>query len=180
MTGDPERWIVIPRWHAADGFQHYKDRDPTWIKNYRYLLSDDDYLSLTAGERAILHGLWLVYASSDGQVRFEPSSLTRRLNLRVRSRHLEALNHAGFIQIVASKPLALRYQQASLELEVEKEKKVVKEERSNGKADVARIASMIRNRVITDQVDLDAELLAAPALTDLQRDELRREIAADQ
>lgn len=116
-----ERWIIIPRWHAADGFQHYKDRDPTWIKNYRWLLADDDYLSLTAGQRAILHGLWLVYASSDGQVKFEPSSLTRRLSLRVRWSHLEALNHAGFIQVVASKPLSLRYQDASLEKEKEEE-----------------------------------------------------------
>ncbi len=122
VTGDPERWIVIPRWHAEDGFQHYHDRDPIWIKNYRFLLADDDYLKLTAGERAILHGLWLVYASSDGQVRFEPSSLSRRLSLRVRSCHLEALNHAGFIQVVASKPLALRYQVASPEKETEGEK----------------------------------------------------------
>jgi hypothetical protein len=107
-----EQWIVVPRWHE---FQHYRDRDPNWIKNYRVLLSDDDYLALSGHTRAILHGLWLAYASSDGQLRLDSLSLSRRLALRVTMKQIESLNHAGFIQFSASRPLALRYQAASLE-----------------------------------------------------------------
>ena len=37
-------WIVIPNW---DKFQHYKDRDPVWIKLYLELNSRDDWRRLT-------------------------------------------------------------------------------------------------------------------------------------
>lgn len=116
----PELWIVIPNW---DEFQHYSDRDPRWIKNYRHLLSDDDYLGLSGHCRSILHGLWLVYASSDGQVRLDARSLSHRLALRVSSLQLESLNGAGFIEVSASRPLALRYQVASLEKRREEKKR---------------------------------------------------------
>ncbi len=99
-----ERWIVVRNW---DRFQHYPDRDPTWIKNYVRLLHDDGYLSLSGHQRAVLHGLWLAYASSDGQLRLSTLSLTRQLGLRVSSRQLESLSDAGFIAFAASKPLSL-------------------------------------------------------------------------
>ena len=114
-----ERWIVIPNWHGDDGdqegFQHYRDRDPIWIKNYRRLLADSAYLRLTGHERALLHGLWLMYASSDGQIPLDARLISRQLSLRVNSSQLERLNHAGFLTFAASKPLALRYQRASPE-----------------------------------------------------------------
>jgi hypothetical protein len=97
-------WIVIPSWER---FQHYKDRDPNWIKNYTALLNDPDYLTLTAHQRGVLHGLWLIYASSHCRVRANTASLSRQLGVRVSSRQLTSLNHAGFIQLSASKPLAL-------------------------------------------------------------------------
>jgi hypothetical protein len=99
-----ELWIVIPNW---DKFQHYKDRDPTWVKNYTALLQNDDYLGLAPGTRSILHGLWLVYASAHCQLRLDTASLSRRLALRVTKRQLESLKDAGFIELSASKPLAL-------------------------------------------------------------------------
>lgn len=108
--GKTERWITIPNW---DRFQHYPDRDPIWIKNYRALLHDDDYRQLTGEQRAILHGLWLDYAASSCRLKLDTTSLTYRLGLRVTTKQLEALNHAGFIEFTASKPLAKRYQHAS-------------------------------------------------------------------
>jgi hypothetical protein len=111
-----ERWIEVVHWHR---FQHYSDRDPPWIKNYLALLHDENYLSLTGHQRAVLHGLWLEYASARCQLPLSTRSLTRRLALRVSSATLEALNHAGFIRVVASKPLALA---RSREAETEAEK----------------------------------------------------------
>ena len=61
-------WIEIPNW---DRFQHYRDRDPPWIKFYTELLHDPDYLALSGDQRAILHGLWL-------RVRVEPTPTPRR------------------------------------------------------------------------------------------------------
>src|SRR6266498_1046942 len=109
---EPQQWIHVRNWRD---FQHYKERDPTWIKVYARLMHDDNYLSLTGHQRAVLLGLWLEYASSDGQLLLNTRSLSSRLQLRVSSRQLEALNHAGFIRFSASRPLALRYQRASPE-----------------------------------------------------------------
>lgn len=113
------RWLEIVGWEQ---FQHYRDREPSWIKNYTRLLSSDKYLSLSGHRRAVLHGLWLAYASSNRQLIVETSSLSARLNLRVTTPDLKALNHAGFIRFRASNPasktLARRYQAASPEREV--------------------------------------------------------------
>jgi hypothetical protein len=116
--GQPRtRWIEIRNW---DRFQQYRDRDPIFIKNYVALLHDDDYLGLTGHQRAVLHGLWLAYASSGCQLRVDTASLSRQLGLRVSSQTLERLNHAGFIRFRASKPLALaRARARSREAEAE-------------------------------------------------------------
>ncbi len=93
-------WITVPNW---DRFQHYKDRDPIWIRTYTRLLHDDAYRNLTGHQRAVLHGLWLAYASSGCQLRVDTASLTRRLGLRVSSHTLTSLSDAGFIQLAATK-----------------------------------------------------------------------------
>jgi len=112
-----ELWIEIPNW---DRFQHYRDRNPPWIKNYLELLHDDNYLSLTGHERAVLHGLWLEYASSRRRLRLDTRSISARLNLRVTTATLERLNHAGFVTLSASKALAPRVARGEAEQEKEK------------------------------------------------------------
>ena len=107
-----ELWIEVVNW---DKFQHYHDRNPNWVKNYTELLHDPNYLELSAGERAILHGLWLEYALSHARVRLSTSTLRARLQLKVSKRQLESLNHAGFIRFVASTPLALRARSREVE-----------------------------------------------------------------
>jgi len=113
-----DRWIVVVHW---DRFQHYKDRDPVWIKNYTRLLHDDAYMALPLSTSGLLHRLWLLYASAG---RYVSESEARRVLVRSdgdakhwRS-HIERLNRAGFIRVFASKSLAHRYQLASPEVEV--------------------------------------------------------------
>lgn len=108
-----ELYIEIPRW---DEFQHYKSRDPIWIKAYTRLLSDDKYLSLSAAQRALLHGLWILYAKSNRKVLANTSKLSRKLELRVTKRSLESLRDAGFIEILASSLLAQRREEESRKL----------------------------------------------------------------
>lgn len=112
-------WISVRNWRK---FQHYdpSKRAPIWVKNYTDLMDNDDYLELTAHQRAVLHGIWLAYAASRCQLRVNTASLSARLALRVTMRQLDALSHAGWIDIVASKTLADGYQDASPEVEVEK------------------------------------------------------------
>ena len=103
MTDDEQFYIVIPRW---DEFQHYKGREPKWIKVYTRLLHDDAYLELSGTQRAVLHGLWILYAESGRKLPVNTSKLSRKLSLRVTKRTLESLNHAGFIEFRASTLLA--------------------------------------------------------------------------
>lgn len=107
-------WIVVHDWRR---FQHYKDRTPLWIKTYTELMHDDAWLSLTGHRRAILLCIWLEYAMTRQQLTDNTTSLSRRFALKVTTRDLESLNHAGYITISASKPLADGYQPASPEVE---------------------------------------------------------------
>ena len=115
----PELWIVIRHWER---FQHYKERNPPWVKNYTRLLSDQNYLALSPTRRALLHGLWLAYALNDTSLRLDIKLLNTSLGLHAKMRDYEALNHAGYITIVASKPLAPRARSRETETETEKER----------------------------------------------------------
>ncbi len=108
---------MIPRWDGADGFQHYSNRDPVWIKNYTRLLHSDEYMGLTLHQRGVLHGLWITYAASGRQIRDSTATVSRQLGHRVSRATLDALNHAGFIEYSASKPLAACYPREEKEKE---------------------------------------------------------------
>jgi hypothetical protein len=99
-----ERWIVIPDWEK---FQHYKDRNPTWIKVYTDLLQDDDYLALAPTSRALLHGIWALYALTNGRLRTGRAQVA--LKMRAKREHWEELVYAGFIELSASRPVPIRY-----------------------------------------------------------------------
>ncbi len=132
-------WISVCNWE-----REYQHADTTrsggplpWVKNYTRLMADDDYLSLTPGAVAILHRLWLVYASSRCRLRADTRSLSSRLSLRVTSSQLDSLVHAGFIRVVASKEQAEGAQNASSrtrELRGEVEREVEREVRSESLA----------------------------------------------
>jgi hypothetical protein len=97
-------WIVVPNW---DRFQHYKDRDPRWIKDHVSQLYDDDWSALTLTERGALQTLRLAFAASDGKL---PTSALARIGAHpgVAMRSITtSLSDAGLIVVSASKPLAL-------------------------------------------------------------------------
>jgi hypothetical protein len=94
-------WIVVPNWGR---FQHYKDRNPTWIKLYTELNSNDEWLNLTDAQRGLLAVIWVEYARSRG--RLESAKIPAKARQRSRKRALEALSDAGLIELVDSKPPA--------------------------------------------------------------------------
>ena len=157
-------WIVIPNWEK---FQHYTDRNPAWVKLYTELNRRDDWRSLTLSERGVLVSIWAEYGSSNGQIRVV--DVGHRIGLQSKYahlyRHIESLNRAGFVTIVASKPLALA---RSREKKVsETEKNYPKRIAGTAKPEAPRPAAegseliverLIRNGVISDLVDLNAEL----------------------
>ena len=97
-----DRWIIVPKWER---FQSYKARDPSWIKLYTRLNSHDEWLGLSTAARGMLTTIWVEYPRSGGLLRVE--KVMQLCGKSARSKHLEALNHAGFIEISSSKPRAL-------------------------------------------------------------------------
>jgi len=95
--------IVIPRW---EDFQHYKNRDPPWIKDYRSQIDNANYLDLTLAQRGLLHDLRLLYLVMHGELPASRTFIATRLRCKTDKRSFEALNHAGFIEISASTVLA--------------------------------------------------------------------------
>lgn len=122
-------YVWVPGWEK---FQHYRDRDPAWIKSYVRLLSHDGYIGLSLACRGLLHGIWLEYARSGCRLPADTLTLSRRIGQQVLQKQLDSLIHAGFIEILASEELAARYQDASprarprarVEVEEEKEKEL--------------------------------------------------------
>lgn len=125
-------FIAIRNWRK---FQHYDPakRRPLWIKNYTELLDDENYLKLSSRQRGILHAIWLAAASTRSVLGSSPARLGRIIgDPTVRRRDITSLSHAGYIRIFASKELAERYQDASPEVEKEKEEKPLRSSRPEG------------------------------------------------
>jgi hypothetical protein len=97
MSDDP--WIIVPNWTK---YQHYKDREPTWIKLYLELNSRDDWLDLTDGARGLLALIWVEFARSKGQLRFH--KLPAKTRQKHRRRTLQRLNDAGWVRLSDTKP----------------------------------------------------------------------------
>jgi len=133
-----DQWITIPSW---DRHQHYKDRDAPWNKLYLELQDKPEWVELPWSHRGMLVTLWIAFARSNGQLRVK--HVARLCQARVRLEHLEALNHAGFIELSASKPLALRArpdrgrEREALRASLSKER-----ERANASAPMARVRAL--------------------------------------
>jgi hypothetical protein len=101
-SDDP--YIIVPKWER---FQHYKDRDPVWIKVYTKLLHDPAFMQLSLAARGLLVVIWLHYASTSVGLR---SSSVRALVGHNRGIGLQliSLRDAGFIELSASRLLATK------------------------------------------------------------------------
>lgn len=99
-------------------FQHYKHRNPLWIKLYRSWLDDADFQCLPVASRALAPMLWLIASESlDGVIKDASRSLAWRLR-QSESEFLDSLKpliEKGFfiVEQDASNPLAERYKDDS-------------------------------------------------------------------
>jgi hypothetical protein len=118
-------FIYVRNWKKR---QHHKYESPPWHKVYNNLLHDDDYLSLSAADRGVLHALWMLASvSGDGRVSANSKSLARRLNVRRVS--LEPLIQAGFIEVFDTK--RVREESESVTTEQSREEKRTTEQPSS-------------------------------------------------
>lgn len=76
----PKNWVK---------FQHYKDRNPPWIKLHRDLLIDKEFMRLPLASKALAPMLWLL-ASEDINGVFDADFDQLEFRLRLSQKELEA------------------------------------------------------------------------------------------
>ena len=112
----PKNWVK---------FQHYKDRNPPWIKLHRDLLIDKEFMRLPLASKALAPMLWLL-ASEDVDGIFEADIDQLEFRLRLSQKELKdglkPLIDNGFF-LDASTMLAVSLQDAIPETETEKRKR---------------------------------------------------------
>ena len=121
--------MEIIRVRGWEKFQHYKKRNPPWIKLHRQLLDDREWQKLGDFAARLLIDLWLLASESEepGTVKMDSDTLAWRLRydsnkLAGIGPALQELTSHGFIRLgkqVASKVLAARPQGAMPETETE-------------------------------------------------------------
>jgi len=103
-------------------YQHYKKRNPPWIKLYNSLLNDFEFVQLKENDRYLYIGLLLLASRLDNHIPNEPEFLSRLLHCR-EPVNLTALFDMGFLiasrKRDASKSLADFKQIATPETETE-------------------------------------------------------------
>ena len=76
----PKNWVK---------FQHYKDRNPPWIKLHRDLLNDKEFMRLPLASKGLAPVLWLL-ASESVEGIFDADFDELEFRLRISQKELEA------------------------------------------------------------------------------------------
>ena len=79
-----------------DEFQHYKDRDPTWIKLYNRLLDDYAFGLLPDARKWHLVGIFLLASRHNNRVPRDPHWVARKIGAHMPV-DLAMLERAGFL-----------------------------------------------------------------------------------
>jgi len=119
--------IRIPNWTR---FQHYKNRNPPWIKLHKQLLDDPEWGALPGGAAKLLIELWLLASETDdGCLQLDSTTLAWRLRRDSTevADHLQTLAQHGLVED-ASTMLAPCKQDARPEVETEREKEESKKQ----------------------------------------------------
>lgn len=101
------RFIQIVNWET---FQHYKDRNPPWIKLHRELLTSETWVSSSNEDRVLAIAIMMLAAECGNRVSANPRYIQRRAYLE-KEPDLSGLIMLKFIEIIeenddASKSLA--------------------------------------------------------------------------
>jgi len=115
---------VIPQLRIKnwEEFQHYKDRNPPWIKLHRALLDNYDFCKLPDTAKAHLMLIWILGSQNDGIVPHDVEFLERKLSCH--DLDLEILIGHGFlIADAASSPIAASEQTAPMSVCLEEKRR---------------------------------------------------------
>lgn len=103
------QYYMIKNWQR---YQHYKDRNPTWIKMYVSILRDLDFCSLCDSAKLLLFHLYLLSANNGNKLTLTRSLLARTLGIRVTEKGIQELIDYGFlVPYIASTEIESCYNQ---------------------------------------------------------------------
>jgi hypothetical protein len=128
--------MAKPKFFKVKGWathQHYKDRNPPWIKFQRTVLDDYEIGCLQDASKAHLFSIWLLAARYDNRVPYDADWIAAKINATEKV-DLETLQSLGFIELYDSdsEALAERKQNDDLEREAETERETEKERNRGG------------------------------------------------
>tara|TARA_R110000764_G_scaffold57488_2_gene125148 strand:+ start:18088 stop:18720 length:633 start_codon:yes stop_codon:yes gene_type:complete len=115
-------------------FQHYKDRNPPWIKLHNHLLDDYEFEMLGDAAKGHLLCIWMLASRTKNEMPLDDKWITKKIGASTKV-NLEALINAGFLIVEhdASTPLHNETQLATTS--------VPSEEKSRGEAEKSRVDS---------------------------------------
>jgi hypothetical protein len=79
-----------------DEFQHYKDRNPPWIKLHNHLLDDYEFEMLGDAAKGHLLCIWMLASRTKNEMPFDDKWITKKIGASNKV-NLEALVDAGFL-----------------------------------------------------------------------------------
>jgi hypothetical protein len=87
-------YFSIPNWTE---YQHYKDRNPPWIKLHRDIMGSDDWIGWSDASRLLALTLMMIASESYGIIKADMNYIRKRSNIDGEI-DLEPLVESGFIQ----------------------------------------------------------------------------------
>lgn len=86
-----------------DKFQHYKNRNPPWIKLHTELLENYEFASLQDASKLLAICIWMLAARSDNRIPADVDWIKSKCNLKSKV-DLEPLFSGGFIEWIQELP----------------------------------------------------------------------------
>lgn len=87
------RYLVVKNWQEH---QHYKKRNPPWIKLHRTLVEDYAFAALKDKTKAHLILIWVLAAATEGRIPHDAAFIAKRINAS-ETLDLQAMITAGFL-----------------------------------------------------------------------------------
>ncbi len=129
------RYIQVEEWYK---FQHYKKRNPPWIKLYSKLLENDDFDEVPDDSKLLFFCLLLFASRKGNKIKLNHAFLQKRLPISsvITKETLQPLIDAHFISVYQddSKSIAENYQDATPETETETNQSRAETEGKPGKS----------------------------------------------
>jgi hypothetical protein len=89
------QYFSISNWQE---FQHYKDRNPPWIKLHNQLLDNYEFEQLTDATKVHLLCIWMLASRTNNKIVYDPSWVKRKIGANSNV-DLKSLISAGFIEV---------------------------------------------------------------------------------